>query len=82
MFSSLIKSADFEHIAVLAQLVEQLICNQPVVGSSPIDGSFFNFKVLGRYQRGQMGQTVNLLLRLRRFESYSPHFIFKEIEDK
>ena len=25
--------------AALAQLVEQLICNQPVVGSSPIGGS-------------------------------------------
>lgn len=28
-------------IASVAQLVEQLICNQPVVGSSPIGGSFF-----------------------------------------
>ena len=25
--------------AFVAQLVEQLICNQPVVGSSPIEGS-------------------------------------------
>ena len=25
--------------AIVAQLVEQLICNQPVVGSTPIDGS-------------------------------------------
>ena len=40
--------------AALAQLVEQLICNQPVVGSSPIGGSFFY--VLGRYQSGQMGR--------------------------
>ena len=25
--------------AIVAQLVEQLICNQQVVGSTPIDGS-------------------------------------------
>ena len=47
MFSSLIKPAGFKHIAVLAQLVEQLICNQPVVGSSPIDGSFLILKLWG-----------------------------------
>ena len=29
---------------------------------------------MGRYQSGQLGQTVNLLaLRLRRFESFSAH---------
>ena len=29
---------------------------------------------MGRYQSGQLGQTVNLLaLRLRRFESYPAH---------
>jgi hypothetical protein len=27
----------------------------------------------GRFQSGQMGQTVNLLRKLRRFESCSPH---------
>jgi len=42
--------------AGVAQLVEQLICNQLVGGSSPFFGSF-----LGQYQSGQMGQTVNLL---------------------
>ena len=26
-------------LAIVAQLVEQLICNQPVVGSNPINGS-------------------------------------------
>ena len=41
--------------ADIAQLVEQLICNQPVAGSSPSIGS------PGGYQSGQMGQTVNLL---------------------
>ena len=29
---------------------------------------------MGGYQSGQMGRTVNPLLRLRRFESFSPHF--------
>ncbi len=45
-------------IADVAQLVEQLICNQPVGGSSPSIGS-----LLGRFQSGQMGQTVNLLAK-------------------
>ena len=31
---------------------------------------------MGRYQSGQMGRTVNPLLRLRRFESFSPHQAF------
>jgi hypothetical protein len=43
--------------ATLAQLVEQLICNQQVVGSSPTSGS----KKRGRFQSGQMGRTVNPL---------------------
>ena len=30
---------------------------------------------MGRYQSGQMGRTVNPLLRLRRFESFSPHML-------
>ena len=58
--------------AALDQLVEQRICNQPGVGSSPIGGSV---TYMGRYQSGQMGRTVNPLLRLRRFESCSPHQI-------
>src|SRR5690606_13253027 len=29
---------------------------------------------MGGFQSGQMGRTVNPLLRLRRFESFSPHF--------
>ena len=39
----------------IAQLVEQLICNQQVVGSSPIASSS-----MGRYPSGQRDQTVNL----------------------
>ena len=45
--------------AGVAQLVEQLICNQQVGGSNPSTSST---KVhMGEFQSGQMGQTVNLL---------------------
>jgi hypothetical protein len=53
----------FQH-ATLAKLVEQLICNQQVVGSSPTSGShqFLNTELgRGRFQSGQMGRTVNPL---------------------
>ena len=43
--------------AGVAQLAEQLICNQQVAGSSPITSSS-----MGRFPSGQRGQTVNLLL--------------------
>ena len=56
--------------AGVAQLVEQLICNQQVGGSNPSTSSKFH---MGEFQSGQMGQTVNLLLRLRWFESTFPH---------
>ena len=50
--------------ADIAQLVEQLICNQPVVGSSPSIGSTAqDEKTTGEFQSGQMGQTVNLLAK-------------------
>ena len=41
--------------------LEQLICNQQVVGSSPSIGSYLSFLFFGRYSSGQRGQTVNLL---------------------
>ena len=44
--------------ADVAQLAEQLICNQQVIGSSPIIG------FLGEFPSGQRGQTVNLLATL------------------
>ena len=45
--------------AGVAQLAEQLICNQQVAGSSPITSSIkFN---MGEFPSGQRGQTVNLL---------------------
>lgn len=49
--------------ADIAQLVEQLICNQPVVGSSPSIGSKAHRNMMGEFQSGQMGQTVNLLAK-------------------
>ena len=42
----------------MAQLAEQLICNQQVIGSSPIIGFMDGFP------SGQRGQTVNLLATL------------------
>ena len=53
--------------AGIAQLVEQLICNQQVVGSSPITSSKKGQALLvpiimGEFPSGQRGQTVNLLL--------------------
>ena len=49
--------------AGLAQLVEQLICNQQVGGSSPSTGSTQKGKLhMGEFPSGQRGQTVNLLL--------------------
>ena len=44
----------------MAQLVEQLTCNQQVVGSSPITSS----KKTEDFPSGQRGQTVNLLAML------------------
>ena len=43
----------------MAQLAEQLICNQQVIGSSPIIGLILN--ILDGFPSGQRGQTVNLL---------------------
>ena len=54
--------------AGVAQLVEQLICNQQVVGSSPSTSSIASPSAmrktslyLGEFPSGQRGQTVNLL---------------------
>ena len=48
------------HNADVAQLAEQLICNQQVIGSSPIIG-FMIFYHMDGFPSGQRGQTVNLL---------------------
>ena len=54
----------FPQHAGVAQLVEQLICNQQVGGSNPSTSSTIkNFIVrdMGVFPSGQRGQTVNLL---------------------
>ena len=56
--------------AGLAQLVEQLICNQQVAGSSPITSSRF-LGEMPEWLKGTDCKSVGL--RLRRFESYSLH---------
>ena len=49
----------------MAQLAEQLICNQQVIGSSPIIGFVKSLTChvfhMGGFPSGQRGQTVNLL---------------------
>ncbi len=63
--------------AGVAQLVEQLICNQQVGGSSPSTSSSFltssktdsQFN-MGEFPSGQRGQTVNLLRN--RFDGSNP----------
>ena len=48
--------------ADMAQLAEQLICNQQVEGSSPPIGcASYHFYYMGGFPSGQRGQTVNLL---------------------
>ena len=48
-------------LAGVAQLAEQLICNQQVTGSIPATGSIGKPQLnKGRFQSGQMDQTVNL----------------------
>ena len=64
------------NVAGVAQLVEQLICNQQVIRSNRIIGSISKniLHFSGRYQSGQMERTVDPLAeRLRRFESFPPH---------
>ena len=45
----------------MAQLAEQLICNQQVIGSSPIIGFEMFLHLMDGFPSGQRGQTVNLL---------------------
>ena len=60
--------------AGLAQLVEQLICNQQVAGSSPITSSkFFSLGEVPEWLKGTDCKSVGLCLR--RFESFSLHQI-------
>ena len=53
-----------EKCAGVAQLAEQLICNQQVGGSNPSTSSTLTFPLqlnMGEFPSGQRGQTVNLL---------------------
>ena len=50
----------FISYADVAQLAEQLICNQQVIGSSPIIG-LRCLHLMDGFPSGQRGQTVNLL---------------------
>ena len=54
------ESACYGVNAGVAQLVEQLICNQQVGGSSPSTSSTKQLH-MGEFPSGQRGQTVNLL---------------------
>ncbi len=61
--------------ANVAQLVEQLICNQPVGGSSPFIGS--NEPINGEIPKWPTGADCkSAASQLRRFESCSPHHSF------
>ena len=53
----------------MAQLAEQLTCNQQVVGSIPIASSMFTEE---EFPSGQRGQTVNLLATLSVVRIHSP----------
>ena len=56
------KSRETSNHAGVAQLVEQLICNQQVGGSNPSTSSTRMRKLnMGAFPSGQRGQTVNLL---------------------
>ena len=69
------------YVADVAQLAEQLICNQQVIGSSPIIGLVITIKYItckGEFPSGQRGQTVNLLAVLSVVRIHLPPFTIKE----
>ncbi len=72
----------FPFNAGVAQLVEQLICNQLVGGSSPFAGSLIvGTWLVGRDSGGRLPEWLkgtdckSVGLRLRRFESYTSHYL-------
>ena len=79
------KALERRGFAGVAQLVEQLICNQQVEGSSPPAGSragesggssFFIVCGNGEIPKRSTGADCKSVgFRLRRFESCSPHWI-------
>ena len=74
--------------ADIAQLAEQLICNQQVIGSSPIIGFLMRIRnkffeniyhfYMGEFPSGQRGQTVNLLAQLSVVRIHLPPFFILE----
>ena len=73
------------HFAGVAQLVEQLICNQQVTGSSPVasttvpDGSRWKSETLGGMPEWPKGTGCKPVgVRLRWFESTRPHHFMRE----
>ena len=62
--------------ADVAQLAEQLICNQQVNGSSPFIGFFF---YMDGFPSGQRGQTVNLLAKLSKVRILPHPPLFNQI---
>jgi hypothetical protein len=62
--------------ANVAQLVEQLICNQPVGGSSPFIGSVSGKGEIPKWPTG--ADCKSAASQLRRFESCSPHHFVTE----
>jgi len=65
--------------AGLAQLVEQLICNQQVAGSSPITSSISFLVFWGQVPEWLKGADCKSAgLCLRRFESFPVHHFFQE----
>lgn len=57
--------------ASVAQLVEQRFCKPSVIGSNPVTGSFCEIGEIPKRPTGADCKSV--VLRLRRFESCSPH---------
>ena len=59
-------------------MAEQLICNQQVIGSSPIIGFGIKPNNMGEFPSGQRGQTVNLLASPSVVRIHlPPSFVFK-----
>ena len=67
----------------MAQLAEQLICNQQVIGSSPIIG-LISIEIINFISRdGAVWKLVGLITRSRRFKSCSrnlhKYIVYKQI---
>ena len=59
-------------------MAEQLICNQQVIGSSPIIGFGIKPNNMGEFPSGQRGQTVNLLAPPSVVRIHLPPFVLHQ----